>query len=502
MRSAGALAALSIAGAALLAGLIWLTARGGAPSTGGAAGDGGDPLVVYCAAGLKPAVEEVARRYEEEYGVPVQLQYGGSGTLLSNIKIARRGDLFIAADDSYIAAGRADGVIDEAIPLAVMTPVIVVAARNPMGVERLEDLGREGVAAGYANPDAAAIGRITRQVLGTAGLWDDLSSRAKVLKPTVTDLANDVKLGAIDAAVVWDATAGQYPELETVRDPRLDAEKRLIEVGVVGWTERPARALRFARYLGARDRGLPVFRENGYEPVEGDLWEETPRVILYSGGINRVAVDDTIAEFEKREGVRIERIYNGCGILVAQMKAGQRPDAYFACDTSFVVQVADLFSDPVDISRSDIVILAGEGNPHGIGGLADLAAEGLAVGVCNPEQSALGALTQKLLDAAGLREAVMENVRTQTPTADMLVNQMKTGALDAAIVYRANCAYVKDSLTLVAIDHPAASAVQPYAIAQDSGNRRLMERLLALIESAESRARFEAAGFEWRAPEP
>ena len=40
-------------------------------------------LVVFCAAGIKPPAEAAAKDYEKEYGIPVQLQYGGSGTLLS-----------------------------------------------------------------------------------------------------------------------------------------------------------------------------------------------------------------------------------------------------------------------------------------------------------------------------------------------------------------------------------------------------------------------------------
>jgi len=52
-----------------------------------------EPLVFYCAAGIKPPVEEVVRAYEEEYGVTIRLQYGGSGTLLSNIRAAQVGDL-------------------------------------------------------------------------------------------------------------------------------------------------------------------------------------------------------------------------------------------------------------------------------------------------------------------------------------------------------------------------------------------------------------------------
>src|SRR5205823_4614409 len=42
------------------------------------------PLVVFCAAGLKAPVEEAAREYEKEYGVPINLTYGGSETQLAN----------------------------------------------------------------------------------------------------------------------------------------------------------------------------------------------------------------------------------------------------------------------------------------------------------------------------------------------------------------------------------------------------------------------------------
>ena len=62
----------------------------------------------------------------------------------------------------------------------------------------------------------------------------------------------------------------------------------------------------------------------------------------------RPAIEQTITAFEEREGVRVPRVYNGCGILVAQMKAGQVPDAYFACDVEFMKQVQALFPDSED----------------------------------------------------------------------------------------------------------------------------------------------------------
>jgi len=102
-----------------------------------------EPLVVYCAAGLRPAVEAAVDDYGRERGVPVQIQYGGSGTLLSNLRVARSGDLFLPGDSSFIDAGRSNGLLAEVIPLARMRAVVAVARGNPKGLRGVRDLLRD-----------------------------------------------------------------------------------------------------------------------------------------------------------------------------------------------------------------------------------------------------------------------------------------------------------------------------------------------------------------------
>ncbi len=460
-------------------------------------GPEGAPIMLYCAAGVTPPVEEVIKEYEQAYGRPIQVNPGGSGALLSTLRVTTAGDLFLAADAGYIETAREWGLVEEAIPLASMLPVIAVPKGNPKGIATIADLKRDDVRVALCNPDAASIGKITRKLLQASGDWEAIFEKASVLKPTVMDLANDIKIGAADAGLIWDAVCEQYPEMEPVHCPEFSEGEQKITIGVLTSCEQPAAALHFARYLGARDRGLKAFARRGYRPVQGDVWMDVPEVTLFSGGVNRLAVEDSIDAFEQREGVKVTRVYNGCGILVSQMKAGEKPDAYFACDVSFVDQVADMFLDRIDVSKTAMVFLLPKGNPKGIADLEDLTAEGLRVGMTNPEQSALGALTHNLFVEAGVLDAVMTNVRVQTPTADMLVNQTSTGALDVAIVYEANCAFVRDRLDVVPIPHPKALAIQPYTVSKKTDHHYLLERLLTKILSAESQETFEKMGFDW-----
>jgi ABC-type molybdate transport system substrate-binding protein len=181
------------------------------------------------------------------------------------------------------------------------------------------------------------------------------------------------------------------------------------------------------------------------------------------------------------------------------MKAGQHPDAYFACDSEFMNQVPDIFPEPVDVSRNELVILVQKGNPLNIKSLNDLTRKGLRVGIGHEKQCAMGWLTQNTLKEGGVQNEVMDNVTVQTPSGDMLVNQMQTGSLDAAVAYLSNAAGAADFLDAIQIQGlQCAIATQPFAIANDSPHPQTAGRLFELLSSAESEATFLAEGFRWQ----
>lgn len=469
---------------------------------------GGGSLLVYCAANMKNAATQVARDYEREFRRRVDLQFGGSGTLLANIRLTHVGDLFIAADESYSDIARQEGLVAESLPLARQQPVIAVRRGNPRNVRGLADLLRDDVAVGLANPEAASIGALTRRMLSRSNDWDRVAAAARtrgVFKPTVNDIAGDVKIGTIDAAIVWDSTVRQ-PEfrdaLDAVEIDGADAFQARVTASVLRSSAHQTEALHFARYLNARDRGAPVFAALGFTPVEGDEWSDRPTLLLFSGAVNRLAIEETVEAFERRENVEITTVYNGCGILNGQLKMGETPDAYVTCDASFMRGVEAGFFPAISVSQTDIVIATRPGNPLGIRTAADLARAGLKLGVANPRQSALGAITATVLDALGLEDDVMKNVVVQAPTCDLLLTQLRAGDLDAVIVYRANTAKAAGEMDTVPIDHPTAKAVQTVALARGTKYPQLAARLIAAIRSAESARRFTAAGFEFLGDEP
>ena len=460
-----------------------------------------EPLLVFCAASNRAVMESIRTQYEEEYNRPIQIQYGASQTLLSSIEVSGTGDLYLPADDSFIELGHGKGLLSEVLPLAAMNGVVAVRRGNPKKISSFSDLLRPEIRLIQASPDASAIGKCTKTILSNDQLWTQLEAATIAFRTTVTDVANDLVVQSADAGIVYDAILKSYPDLESIQLPELKEIVSNVSLSIITSSKQPQAALHFARYVAAKDRGLKHYQEQGFQVRNGDAWSDVPELSIFAGSMLRPAIEDTLVAFEKREGVRVTRVYNGCGVLVAQMKAGQRPDAYFACDREFMSQVPDLFPKPIDVSMNELVILVKKGNPMEINSLRDLTKKGLRVGIGHEKQCAMGWLTQNTLRQGGLQTEVMENVTVQSPTGDMLVNQMRAGSLDAAVAYLSNAAGSAEHLDAIPIEGLSCSlAVQPFAVAEGSPHAQLAQRLFQKLCTAESQEIFEAEGFRWQDP--
>ncbi|MDX1925506.1 MAG: substrate-binding domain-containing protein [Pirellulaceae bacterium] len=458
-----------------------------------------EPIVLFCAASNRAVVDAVREDYKQEYGRDVQVQYGPSQTLLATMEVTQTGDLYLPADDSFLKLAKEKNLVAETLPLGMMKAGVAVPKGNPKHINALADLLKDDVRFVQASVEASAIGKLTRELLTRSQRWDALDKATDAYRSTVTDVANDVLVGAADAGIVYDAVLHTYPGLEFVSIPELAGAQSQIVVGVVSESKQPAAALHFARYLAAADRGGKRYEEFGFAAEKSEVWSDVPELAVFAGSMLRPAIEETIKAFEQREGVRVTTVYNGCGILVAQMKTGLLPDAYFACDKEFMSQVKEYFPDPVDVSQNELVILVKKGNPLGIRSLKDLTREGLRVGIGHEKQCAMGWITQNTFREGGIQKEVMANVTVQTPTGDMLVNQLRTGSLDAAVAYLSNAAGAAEFLDAIQITGIECSvAIQPWAIAAKSKYPLTTSRLFERICSAESQEVFLAEGFRWQ----
>lgn len=222
-------------------------------------------LSVYCGAGIRPPVAEMAAEFGQLHGINVECDYAGSNVLFSRIKLSGKGDLFIPGDRRYVEQAEEADLIASSADACYWVPVILVPKGNPKGIQSVTDLARPGVRVGLGDPEACAIGRVTEEILAKNAVDREKLERNVVFRSlTVNELGLQVKTGKIEATIVWDAVAAYYPEeAEIVHIPPAENVVSTVAVAVLRSSQHPELAESFQAFVTSA-RGREIFEAHHY----------------------------------------------------------------------------------------------------------------------------------------------------------------------------------------------------------------------------------------------
>ena len=231
--------------------------------------DSGKTLFIHCAAGMRLPVEQMIETFKKQTGIKIDPNYDGSNRLLGQIRLTRKGDIYIPGDVDYIEMAEADMLVTGSKPICRFVPVIIVVKGNPKGIKKLSDLTKAGIKIGQADEKAAAVGRKTLPILKLNDV--DVKAWKKnvvMTTATVNELAVAVKLKTIDAAVVWKAVAFSYSKSADII--AIPADKNLTaEVGaaVLLSSSNKEIATKFIDLM-VSETGRKILTANGYTVSE------------------------------------------------------------------------------------------------------------------------------------------------------------------------------------------------------------------------------------------
>jgi len=233
-------------------------------------------LIVYCAAGLRQPLEAIRQEYAAERGIEITIQYGGSNTLLANLKLSPDADVFLPADESYIDEAKKANLLGEALPVAQMRPILAVKKGNPLKIHSLRDLLENQARISMTEPSSAATGKLVQSALMSAGKWEQFKGRVTVFKGSVTEVATDLQVGAADAGIIWDAMLAQLTELEAVQLEEFSNVTARVVIAVCAASKQQDVANDFADFVAAPDKGQQAFRVAGFSALSATSAEAAP----------------------------------------------------------------------------------------------------------------------------------------------------------------------------------------------------------------------------------
>ncbi len=190
--------------------------------------------IVFAAASLKNALDDVAAAYHEKTGKSVAISYAGTATLVRQIAQGAPADIFFSADMAWMDYAAEHKLIEpdtrrtllgNEIDLVVpkdSTATITIAP----GMDLAGLLGPAGHLA-MANVDSVPAGRYGKAALESLGVWDSVASHV-VQSENVRLALAFVARGEAPAGIVYATDAAAEPAVKVIGTFPADSHKPIL----------------------------------------------------------------------------------------------------------------------------------------------------------------------------------------------------------------------------------------------------------------------------------
>jgi molybdate transport system substrate-binding protein len=237
-------------------------------------------LLIFAGAATVPPTTKAARAFEQKTGVKVDVVFGGSGYVLSQMKLARRGDLYFPGSSDYMEIAKRDGfVLPGTEKIIVYTvPAINVQKGNPHNIKGLKDLLKPGLRVAIANPEGVCVGAYAVEIFEkelTAAEREQLKANIRNYTGSCEQTATAISLKLADAVVGWRVFQYWDPErIETIPLPA-DQIPRIgyIPIAISKFSKQPKLAQQFIDFVTGPE-GQAIYAKYSYfaEPEAAFKW--------------------------------------------------------------------------------------------------------------------------------------------------------------------------------------------------------------------------------------
>ena len=235
-------------------------------------------ITAFCGSASKPAMEKAARIFEEETGIKVILNFSGSGTMLSQMKLSGSGDLYIPGSPDYMDMAEEAGVVDsKSIKIiSYLVPAILVQQGNPENIRNLSDLTRSGIEIGIGNPETVCVGLYAYEIFEYNGLLEEIEPNIVTHAESCSKTATLVALKSVDAILCWRVFSEWHDTIDVVYlEPQQIPRISYIPGAISSFAEDRESAREFLDFL-ASSRGQEIFNSWGYIATEEAAREYAP----------------------------------------------------------------------------------------------------------------------------------------------------------------------------------------------------------------------------------
>ena len=221
--------------------------------------------VVFAAASMKTALDEIDALYTKETGKAVTVSYAASSALAKQIEQGAPADVFISAADKQMdMLAKKDLVLAGTRTILVRNHLVLIVPKGSTAVNSFDDLTKAGVKfLAIGEPSSVPAGQYAQESLTNMGLWQELQSkvvRGKDVRAVLTYVATR----NADAGLVYSTDARTSRDVRVVTYAPEDSHSPIVyPIAVIKASKNQAAARAFVAYLSGAF-ATAVFRNYGF----------------------------------------------------------------------------------------------------------------------------------------------------------------------------------------------------------------------------------------------
>lgn len=224
----------------------------------------GKHLLIFAGAASQPPLELAAKAFEQKTGVKVDTVFGGSGYVLSQMKLGKKGDLYFPGSSDFMEIAKKDSVVypETEQKIVYLVNSINVQKGNPKNIQTLKDLTRPGIKVAIANPEGVCVGLYAVEIIEKTftpeekqAFRDNIANYTESCEKTATAIS----LKTVDAVIGW--SVFQYWDPEKIETVKLQPSETLrigyIPIAISKYTEDRQLAQQFIDFLQSEEGKVP-----------------------------------------------------------------------------------------------------------------------------------------------------------------------------------------------------------------------------------------------------
>jgi molybdate transport system substrate-binding protein len=224
---------------------------------------------------------------------------------------------------------------------------------------------------------------------------------------------------------------------------------------------------------------------------------QSQSILVYCGAGMRKPMDEIGLLFEEQNGVSVIYNYAGSNTLLSQMELMQEGDIYMPGATYyFDIAREKGFTDYEQLIAYHVPVIAvPKGNPANIKSLYDFTMPGVKIILGDAKATAIGKLTNKILEKNGIFEDTEKNVIARGATVNELVVYMSMNQGDACIIWN-DLIENNDKIEIVEIpDNQNIIKIIPVGTLTFTEKKDIATKFVDFVASPEGKSIFEKHGF-------